>query len=215
MPREIEPTTSLPPVIEYYSGSQVTVFIDDIWVDDAASYEIAIQQTKQPIYGYGSQHYDLVAKGKVSVNGSITLNFKDPNYLWIILANKFSRARASDRARQKQKEDELNRFAGSDLGLDKLMTEFGGDIRGSQTKNFGAITDMFKKKYWNRPDKNPLIEEEPMNHSPFDMHFLYKGDTPGVIERLEGVEILGKAKTIQIDGQPIAETYNFIARKFR
>lgn len=205
-PRNPQGSSNLTSTIEHYSGSQVTVFVDDIWIDDAASFDISIQTQKSPYYGYGSQHFDLVAKGKVLVQGTLTINYKDPNYLWVILAHRDAKEKSLKRAEEQKKRDELNRPLASDLLVERMQLV-------ESEEGFQNIADLYLEKYWNAPAKDPLIPEEPMNHRRFDLHFLYKGDSPGVIERVEGVELMGKAKTVVSSGEPVQEVYHFIARK--
>lgn len=208
-------TNKFPPVIEYYSGSQVTVFIEDVWVDDAASYQINISQAKQPIYGYGSQYYDFVAQGKVLVQGQLTINYKDPNYLWIILANKSAQKRRAALEIKEQRRRQINSTTFDASNSEGLVRRLQNNS--SSDRDFKEISELFEETYWNRPARNPIIDDEPegFNHDPFTMHFLYKGDSAGVIEELTDVSLLGKSKIVEANGQPIQEVYNFIARKYR
>jgi len=221
-----EEFTSLSPTIEYYSGSQVTVFIDDVWIDDAASFQVNIMQNKQAIYGYGSQFYDFVARGKVLVSGNLTINYKDPNYLWIILANKEARLRQAELDKRENlrltgKITEASQLPGGDTPgrspqvAESLVRRLTGAQR--EDEQFKSISELFEEEFWGRPEKTPILDPEPssLNHSPFNLHFLYKGDTIGVIEELSDVELLGRAKIVEANGQPIQEVYNFIARKYR
>jgi hypothetical protein len=71
--------------IEYFSGSQVAVYIGDIWVDEITSMSYSVSQRKQPIYGYADDLFRTVSKGQVLVQGSFTINFKEAGYLWLVL----------------------------------------------------------------------------------------------------------------------------------
>jgi len=70
---------------DFFTGAQVNVYFGDVWVDDIVSLSFSLEQTKRPIYGYASQYYDAVAKGKISVRGNFTINFKENGYLYVIL----------------------------------------------------------------------------------------------------------------------------------
>jgi hypothetical protein len=70
---------------EYFSGTQAGLYIGDVFVDEVIAYSYMTQQTKTPIYGYASQLFDAVAPGPVIVSGSFTINFKEANYLYIVL----------------------------------------------------------------------------------------------------------------------------------
>lgn len=71
---------------EYFTGSQTSIFIGDIWVDDIIDMQCSVGANSTPIYGYGSTFYDHAAQGRVLVQGSFTINFKEPNYLFAVLA---------------------------------------------------------------------------------------------------------------------------------
>lgn len=71
--------------LEYFSGAQVNVYIGDVLIDEAVGIQIEVQQRKMPVYGYASQLFDKVARGTVSVRGSLIINFKEAGYLYAVL----------------------------------------------------------------------------------------------------------------------------------
>lgn len=71
--------------LEYFSGSQMLLYIGDVWVDEITSLHYGRVTTKQPIYGYASQLWDDVSDGHVLVQGQFTINYKEQGYLWAIL----------------------------------------------------------------------------------------------------------------------------------
>jgi len=75
---------------EYFSGSQMFLYIGDVWVDEVTSMSYSIMQQKTPLYGYASQLFDDTAAGHVLVQGSMSINFKEQGYLWAVLRRYFS-----------------------------------------------------------------------------------------------------------------------------
>jgi len=71
--------------LDYFSGSQMFMYIGDVWVDEVTSLQYATQQQKTPLYGYASQLFETVAAGPVIVQGSFTINYKEQGYLWAVL----------------------------------------------------------------------------------------------------------------------------------
>lgn len=69
---------------DYYSGTDAKIFFGDIWVDDIVTIQYNVNQTKTPIWGYASQHFDAVAKGQIIVQGTLSIAFKETGYLNII-----------------------------------------------------------------------------------------------------------------------------------
>lgn len=70
---------------EYFSGSQVGIFIGDIWVDEITSFEFMVGQSKSPLYGYSDELFRDVTQGRVLVQGQFSINFKEAGYLFLIL----------------------------------------------------------------------------------------------------------------------------------
>lgn len=74
--------------VEYFSGSQVALYIGDVWVDEITSITYNVTQDRKPLYGYADQLFRDVSKGQVLIQGEFTVNFKEAGYLFLIL-NRF------------------------------------------------------------------------------------------------------------------------------
>lgn len=70
---------------DYFAGSAVMVYAEDILLDDCVRIGFNIQQSRKPIWGYASQYYNALASGVVMVSGSFWIAFKEAGYLPIIL----------------------------------------------------------------------------------------------------------------------------------
>lgn len=81
---------------EYFSGTQAALYIGDVLVDEVSSFAFNVQQSKTPIYGYASQLFDAVSKGTVIVTGSFSVNFKEANYLYLVLMRYHAFTKAVD-----------------------------------------------------------------------------------------------------------------------
>ena len=66
---------------DYYSGSQIGIYIGDLLIDDVDSIQYSVAQTKRPIYGYASQYWHTVADGQVLVEGVFSIPFKEADYI--------------------------------------------------------------------------------------------------------------------------------------
>lgn len=71
--------------IEYFSGSQVAIYIGDVLVDEITSIGYSVSQNRTPLYGYADTYFTDVSKGQVIVQGQFSINFKEAGYLWLIL----------------------------------------------------------------------------------------------------------------------------------
>lgn len=197
--------------LEYYSGSQASIFIGDLWVDDICDWQCSLNYSASPIYGYGSTFYDHIAEGKVLVQGSFTINFKEPNYIWTILARynigNFVKNQVQDQAND----------------VNKLIDQMNAS-RTPSYDNQKALMDTF----FNQPETvmevaqknrnflkvNAAQDENHFANRTFDIVIGYGSElnenTPG--EKILGVKLTGKSKVIYQDGNPIKEQYNFFAR---
>jgi hypothetical protein len=198
---------------QYFSGVQASVFIGDIWVDDIVSLDYQVDHNREPIYGYGSQHFDFIPKGRILVTGSFTINFREPNYLWMILA----RYKVFNPDEIQNNKAALDYQRAADITRGELET-FPNDPR----KNF----DLFMAQNTGSAEavkqelNNSLVTKssrgkkpERFNHGIFAITVGYGSDLANAIgERINFVQITGKGKVVMADGRPVQETYSFIAR---
>jgi hypothetical protein len=269
--------------IEYFSGSQVSLYIGDVWVDEVTTLSYGYHQNRQPIYGYTSTLYDDLSKGQLLIQGTFTVNFKEAGYLWLILNRYRGKMGGSDLLEPKDlfsssspTRQSVERFINNELStsqrniaLQKLAEytkeeeeSVGQQIRengyinpdglkyleelanardmitheqtsaslggfASDTRSQGRIGsaehlyEAFEDAVWGKPGTekfltNRRVDDPALN--PFDIYIGF-GDFGGdgtqnhTIEKIETVTILGKSKQIIIDGMPIQEQYNFIARE--
>lgn len=105
---------------EYFSGSQVSIYIGDIWVDEITSFSYGIQHDKRPLYGYASEVFDDIANGQIIVQGQFTINYKEQGYLWAVLQRyKNVQGAANLRSPISQEAFELDTRAPSARGISK------------------------------------------------------------------------------------------------
>ena len=67
---------------EYFCGANVVVSVGDMALLEAAGISYSARDSKMPLYGYSSRHYDAVADGQVIVQGSLLVNFIHQDYLF-------------------------------------------------------------------------------------------------------------------------------------
>lgn len=72
---------------DYFSGSDVTVYFDDVFMEDLQGLEFGMQEKVQPVYGYNSFTYDAVARGQRVVQGTFTIAFKEAGYMRRIMSH--------------------------------------------------------------------------------------------------------------------------------
>jgi hypothetical protein len=70
---------------DYYCGSNVLTYFEDILVDDIVRIAWSVQQNRTPIWGYASQYFNALASGVIIGGGSFWIAFKEAGYIPIIL----------------------------------------------------------------------------------------------------------------------------------
>ena len=70
---------------DYFSGPQIKIIFNNVWVDDIVLLEMTLHQNKRPLYGYASTYMNNVAAGTVLVTGTFSMNFRADGYLATIL----------------------------------------------------------------------------------------------------------------------------------
>jgi hypothetical protein len=68
---------------DWFSGSQINVMVGDVVIDSCIGIGFNESQSKTPVFGYANQYYAFVADGKVVVQGSLTIAFKEAGYLFL------------------------------------------------------------------------------------------------------------------------------------
>lgn len=70
---------------DYFCGANIVVEMNGKSVLEAAGISIRLQDSKMPIYGYSSRHFDAVAQGQVLVQGTMIINYVHQDYLFRLL----------------------------------------------------------------------------------------------------------------------------------
>lgn len=69
----------------YYSVVDAEIYFANEYVEDIADINWSISQNTMPLFGYNSYIYDEVARGNRLIQGTFSLNFISPNYLFDLL----------------------------------------------------------------------------------------------------------------------------------
>lgn len=247
---------------EYFSSSQVNLYIGDVVIDECCELQIQLHQTKRPIYGYASQLFDATAQGTVLVQGSFQINFKESGYLFTVL-NRLRRIESKRGTplispfvsnKNLGRSDVRGAKRGKDIGgvyranVEQVLSAEEAILRGELTREqqvayYRSLTTLnnevsgfnnpegalpgsedlfeaFENRIWGRQQ----LDDEPrrVDDNAFDGFTIYVtyGDFNSndrinhTARRIDGVRIVGQAKTVMNDGKPIKEGYQFIARQW-
>jgi hypothetical protein len=199
----------------YKCGAQCTVHVNGYPILETVGISYQLQESKLPIYGYSSTHFDAVGRGQVLVQGSLVCNWVHQDYLY----------RATEMVNR-----ELGSVQTNTVSVEKLTPENGyaaieqAVFSYNQDGNSSSIAETLKalkQSYWSSTtlgDNSGLA----FTANPSDIGgvtITIKAGQPtaklpngdwGVM--LTSVHFLGRGKQIQVSEDVILESYPFIAR---
>jgi len=226
---------------DFYSGSQIGIYIGDILVDDVDSIQFSVSQSKRPIYGYASQYFHTVAAGQVIVQGAFTILFKEANYINATLA-RYSEfiSPIEDEGVYKnlpKREDIERRMRREAQGAppNENTYKLYRDMAAMPDQDFERLAETYADVLWKEPTEKHMtgnIDSAAMDFyvnsdavidyrradqfPPVDIYVFY-GDMSNdranhTIKKLIDVHIIGQGQTLMVGGEPIQEQYQFFAR---
>lgn len=220
----------------YYTGTQASIWVKDIWVDECKGVQFSANQSMIPVYGYASRFFDMIGKGKVIVQGVFEVNFIDEGYLYAALLE------ANNRSIKNQDPHLLNKKSKIDQVEEKinLLKEIISDrrpdsnpdiplnyIKRSQRDVFGSV--MQDLASMNISDLDNLASRISAQNSstgsrsvtysviPFTLnvylgHPEVYGKASGAYREIKNCYLVGNEMIIGDNDQEVSERYSFIAR---
>jgi len=191
---------------EYFCGANVIVSVNSMPILEAAGISYEARDSKMPIYGYSSRHYDAVAAGQVIVSGTLLVNYVHQDYLF----------RAIELSTGGSAADDVASDPVSGVGAD--LTGMVSDYAQSQ-----AFVESMKSQYWNSGLTQNTFSPIVNSHNPFDISggvdltIAFGQQSAGrpagkTAVLLVDVHFTGRSKAIRIDEDVVVEAYDFFAR---
>lgn len=223
---------------DYFSGSQISVYIGDVLVDDIATIQYHVSQRKRPIYGYASQYFHKVASGQVLVEGTFSIPFKESDYLLLALArySKFMTPVGHGERTEKNNpvlRENIERIIQDDRVRTDDRFKLYRDLSALSDDKFENIAENFEDILWAKdithnadefttPNASHVSPEDydqyrrADQYPPFSIYILY-GDVSNpaanhTIKKIFNCHIIGQGQVIAVGGEPVLEQYSFIAR---
>jgi len=69
----------------YYSGNDVSLYFGNTYVEEAVNIQYQLAENVLPLYGYAQHSFKEIARGTRVVQGTFTLNFTDPDEIYMLL----------------------------------------------------------------------------------------------------------------------------------
>jgi len=219
----------------YHSGSQISVWFGDVWVNDISAISWQYSQEKRPLYGYASQHFDAVAKGQVFLQGSFTVNFRNRDYISFIMKELPKLYEDIQAESYDGSSSDTWRAIRPAISTHLRNGTFGPSTNAeilalAQSDNFWETADLYENAIWGELEKDSGMSIDTAdvmqyNIKPngFDITITYgqiSDKEPRSLydvlsstgKTLNGVQLTGSSQVIRANGEPIQEEYSFIAR---
>ena len=217
---------------EYFSGSQASIFIGELWVDDIVDWQCSVGSNSMPIYGYGDTFWSHAAQGRIMVQGSFTINFREPNYLFAILEHYRKKNEGSypflEAKRFKEGLDKDGQSIKNPIGPYDFDSSYNDAITKRQ-----MLEDFFNKKKKDSDGKEQTIKgrldsllpnstvtsDQSGAYNPFAIPAfnikigygsVINEDTIG--EQIIDVKLVGRGRLISANGEALKESYSFFAK---
>lgn len=192
---------------EYFCGANVIVSVNSMPILEAAGISYEARDSKMPIYGYSSRHYDAVAAGQVIVSGTLLVNYVHQDYLFRAIELGSGGGGGTDPVAQS-----------TIPGVSADLTGMVGDYAQSQ-----AFVENMKAQYWNSGLTSSTFSPIVNSHNPFDVSggldltIAFGQQSSGrpagkTAVLLLDVHFTGRSKQIRIDEDAVVEAYDFFAR---
>jgi hypothetical protein len=66
---------------QYFSGANTYIEVNNNKLIECAGISYSLQNSQQPIYGYGSTSFDAMLPGREIIQGNFVINYTEPNYI--------------------------------------------------------------------------------------------------------------------------------------
>ena len=228
--------SSLPYEFSYYSGSQISIWFGDIWVEDINEISFQYSQQKRPIYGYASQYFDAVAEGQVLIQGNFVVNFKEKGYISYIINNipKLESAVQTAKSGDDTKEEleSMRDLISTHLKHGTFGPKSFLDLQTlAEEDDFLGQAKLYEDIVWGdfivrdkvEPYRTPDIAQSNRFPDGFNILITYgsieaaesnniNDITSATSKSLNGIHLVGSSQVIRATGEPVQEAYAFMAK---
>lgn len=223
----------------YFTGEDVKVYIDGLFDSkyelDIASFSFLIRQEKQPVYGFWSYNYDVMMVGTRIISGEFNIYSRYPGRMRDLLSEAAKQRVAFAKSGEgrlesyltgndlQSKEDEKNiEKYWSYSKLDRLSSDDNGDDRNIFSShppfNFivkygtqeGSVTTTGRNKGTENEDNFDMLDR--LMATDFNERLVQKTSSDFMNIVLQSVQLTNMGTTYQVGGQPLIESYQFLAR---
>lgn len=211
---------------EYFCSANVVVEIENQPLFETAGLTLSIKETKAPLYGYSSRHFNAVGRGQVLVTGSIVTNYIHQDYITASIDTGLELGDFADPDPQSireisQSDEDINGFLRDPSALEAINSE----IIVNPEENADLIAAL-QRNFWPDTQQVPGIirNDDQARVNPHDLSkpltikvtfgertaFNNWGGVTGFT--ISGVYFVSRSMPLGISEDVIVEEHSFIAR---
>lgn len=210
---------------EYFSGSDVSVYLGDVWVDEIASINFTLMEYVEPVFGYNSHLWDAVIRGSRIVQGNFRIAFRETNYLNRIIMTQESisdleywRRYTSERVSADEMEDTVAVYQSNPKVFREQLRnktkeeikKIAGSLYKQNTPSFeNTDPTYFKKKGFDIV----VLYGSPLQFAAKKKIYEERFTIPShAAYKISNVQLGSVTQVMSPDGTPVFEDYQFFAR---
>jgi len=217
---------------QYYTGANVSIFIDNIYLDEVTMISWRGVRGDTPLYSYNEEHFNSLAKGVYRVEGKFSINYVTTGYLEYIIAkaanhpaNPHGEAAEDvtgavpvgrfDYQVEKFKRSE-NRIREGDIINDKYV--FDKFKAGVQVGTIEEVRNSLRNYLWgNKTEKIKSLGKNVgsvLSDHYFNILVIYGNPNSDsyTMHNIINAKIIDVSQQSAADGTPIQEVYTFLAQ---
>lgn len=136
--------------VEYFSGSDVTIYMGDVFLSEVSALSFTLTEKVLPIFGYASRTFDHASRGSRLVEGIIQIPFVEAGYLEAILSRIGANTTNTENSKPKLA------YVKGGKSVPSWCADFKMDIEGAlvrENKNGIAVDQTIKGIVMSTPNK--------------------------------------------------------------
>lgn len=209
----------------YFTATLARIYIGNLFVDEVHSVQFVLQQNRSPVYGYASRFADAYSTGRSLVQGQIIVNYVHPGYLRTILQEYhrlfLARNSVPDEAsyilsaRSDRRQLLSSGISESDPAVQRLDRRIQELLLSARPEDVARVRDQEQRQLAEFRDVADFGDQVVYQDIVFDLQAEVGQGVNKMVRRLEKCVLGTNDMVFAQDGQPLQESYSFVARRLR